>query len=325
MTNTNDIDKIIKLYNSGITMSKIAKKFNKSTSLISYYLKKNNIDIPKGKNRKNKIDLDAFKNPNSHDIAYLLGLLTSDGSIDKNGYGFQITSKDIEILKYCKEILKSEHKICKIESFDKRTNKIYVRYNIHFASKTMTNDLIQLGLTNNKSFTCDMPKIDDDYFWSFLRGLFDGDGWITDTNNNGKLSIGFSASERIMNKIKIIFNKNNISDNKLQIVSENENGKIFDLKINSYRDVNFLINKMYENIENNYFLKRKYNIAMKLKKPLYEINRSIKCKNVINGEEILLKNVEECTKYFNVSKSMIYAVMCGQRKICKGHTLEYIL
>ena len=203
------------LYENDTYIKDIAVKYGVCSTTISKFLKTNGYVIKKRYtgNRRNSIDLSFFEKIDSNIKAYVIGLLCSDGSIDKDGYGFQITSKDIEIIENIKKILKSEHKICKIESYDERTKKTYIRYNIHFCSKKMVDDLRKLGLVNNKSFNCKMPLLKQIYFWDFLRGLFDGDGCVT--GNNGKLRVSFIATEDIMNNIKNIFNKNGLSDNKL--------------------------------------------------------------------------------------------------------------
>jgi len=206
------VEEIIRMYNDGTSTIELAKiaGYKSAISIINILTKNNVIRrkySPKN-NRKRKIDESIFINIDSSDKAYLVGLLCSDGSIDKDGYGFQLRSKDIELLQYCKEILKSEHKICKVITFDKRSGKTFIGYNIHFCSKKMVNDLNKLGLTNNKSFTCKMPAIQDIYFWDFFRGLFDGDGCAID-GEDGRVKIKIIAAEPIAVKIKEVFLKNN--------------------------------------------------------------------------------------------------------------------
>ena len=84
------------------SIKEISIKMQLSRWVISNILKKNNI-ITNRSHRKIKINENLFSNIN-HDSSYLIGLICSDGSIDNNGYGFQISSKDIEILEYCNNI-----------------------------------------------------------------------------------------------------------------------------------------------------------------------------------------------------------------------------
>lgn len=322
-------EEIKKLYENGIKTKDISIKYGVSKYRIISLMKKNGYLIKQhGVNRKRNIDISFFEKIDSNIKAYVIGILCSDGSIDKDGYGFQITSKDIEIIENIKKILKSEHKICKIESYDKRTKKTYIRYNIHFCSKKMVDDLRKLGLTNNKSFNCKMPLLKQIYFWDFLRGLFDGDGCVS--GDNGKLRVSFIATEDIMNNIKYIFNKNGLSDNKLSIQTKNENGIIYNLKQNSYKDIFFIRKHLYKsiNIDNEYYLKRKYCKLQELQE--YKLGK-LSHKNKIwkkvlfknNDVEIIYDSIKDCcSEQKLVLKSVYESIRRKSRH--KGCVIEYI-
>ena len=317
-------------YENGEYIKDIAKRYNSVYSTISNFLKKHGFIIKRRYtgNRCKSVDLNFFENIDNNIKAYILGLLCSDGSIDKNGYGFQITSKDFEILDNVKNILNSEHKICKVEAFDKRTHKIYTRYNLHICSKKMVDDLKKLGLSNNKSFDCKMPAIDKIYFWDFLRGLFDGDGCIT--GKYGKLRISFIATEDIINNIKIIFNENGLSNNKLTIQSENEVGKIYNLKQNSYKDILFIRENMYKslNVDNPYCLIRKYNKLQELQEyKLGELSHKNKIwKKVLfkdDDREIIYSSIKECCYEQHLILKSVYEAIRKNTKH-KGYIINYL-
>ncbi len=323
-----NIEDIKELYESGVFIKDIAIKYGVTKYRILSLMKRNKCLIKRGINRKRSVDISFFENINTNIKAYVIGLICSDGSIDKDGYGFQLVSKDNEILEKFKEILKSEHKICKVESYDKRTNKIYVRYSIHICSKKMVEDLKKIGLNNNKSFTCKMPKINEEYFWDFLRGLFDGDGCVT--GRNGKLRISFIASVDIMNNIKKIFNKNNLSDNKLTVQSKNEYGIIYNLKQNSYKDILLIRELLYKSvdIDNPYYLTRKYNKLQELKE--YKLGK-LAHKNKIwkkilfldKNEKIIFNSIKECCYSKNLILKSVYESI--RKNINhKGYTIKYL-
>lgn len=329
----NEIKKMIKLYNTGESMNKIGTIFKCNPVTISNYLVKNNIKkrkySPKN-NRKRSVDLNFFKNINSNKKAYLLGLLISDGSIDNTGYGFQFTSKDLEQVELFKEILKSEHKICELNSYDKRTNKTYTRYNIHICSKEMVNDLRNIGIENNKSYNSPMPEIDDKYFWHFLRGLLDGDGSIMNYGD-GRIRVQFIASEKITNHIKEIFENEGFAKIKSTILSEKDGDIIYTTKYSSYKDVLKIKENMYKNC-GKYKLKRKYDIIKKLKKHtrgcyLAHKNKIWKEVEVYDINNIFIKkysNINICQEDLCIKdKKYIYRVISGNRNHHKGYKFKY--
>lgn len=302
--------KIKKMNDDGINIKEISKLYGTCETTIKKVFKINNLHYKPGKSKS--IDEDSFDNITSN-ISYLIGLLCSDGSIDKNGYGFQICSKDIEIVKSAKEILKSNHKIVKISSLDRRNGKIYDKYNIHFCSKKMTSDLINLGLKNNKSFDCKMPQIPDIYFWDFIRGLFDGDGSITSDKNRINYSFTLIASSDIMNKIKIKFKELGLSDTKLSIVAKSKMGTIYKIKQNSNKDLLILYNKLYSN-NPKFKLERKFQkfSEIKIKK-----TKEIKCKSLQEEVVNVFKTNREVSKFTGLSESMICSILKGRRKSSK--------
>lgn len=111
-------------------------------------------------------------------MAYVLGFFCADGSMSKNKRGahfieFQITDGDL--IKKIRNTLGSNHKI----TIRKRSDKYKAVYRLQIGSKTIFNDLINLGITPQKSKTIDFPDLPDEYIRDFIRGYFDGDGNVT--------------------------------------------------------------------------------------------------------------------------------------------------
>ena len=270
--NTSRDSKIIEMYNNGDTYSKISEYFGfkNNVPMILKALRRNNIEVGLGryptrsKNSKD-VDLSFFELIDTKEKAYILGLIYSDGSIDKDGYGFSFVSKDYDQVYLLKSLLKSDHKICLVNSHDKRTNKTYSRYTIHICSKKMTTDLKNLGLHNSKSFSCNFPKIDMNYIWHFIRGLFDGDGCITKMHEKeGCLSFSMILSGELKDKIKDFFNERGMSPTKDQVKFKNMDGSISSLKYSSYKDLKFIYDNIYED-SNELRLERKYELFTTLK------------------------------------------------------------
>lgn len=108
----------------------------------------------------------------SPELAYAVGLITTDGSLSKDGRHIDLTSKDREQLEnflYCLNI-----KHIKIGKKKDGRDGYYGR--VQFGDIVLYNFLVNIGLTVAKTKTMGHLKIPRKYFPDFLRGHFDGDG-----------------------------------------------------------------------------------------------------------------------------------------------------
>ena len=107
-------------------------------------------------------------------LAYIIGLITTDGNLSKDERHMDFTSKDLQLINLFKNCLKLKNKIgLKSSGF---SDKKYLR--IQFGNVVFYRWLQGLGLTPHKSKTIGALKIPDKYFPDFLRGHLDGDGSI---------------------------------------------------------------------------------------------------------------------------------------------------
>ncbi len=109
-------------------------------------------------------------------LAYAVGLITSDGCLSPDGRHITLTSVDKQLLNTFKKCL---NKNCKISLNPKGgyTNK-KMAYRVQFSDVKLYNWLLKIGITPNKSLTIGPLKINLKYFRDFLRGHLDGDGSI---------------------------------------------------------------------------------------------------------------------------------------------------
>lgn len=111
----------------------------------------------------------------SHDLAYALGLLVTDGCLSKDGRHFDFTSKDKALVKIFAKCLGLKNKIGKkISGFTGR--KDY--FHIQFGDINFYKWCLNFGLMPNKSKRLKSLRVPNKYFFDFLRGCFDGDGSI---------------------------------------------------------------------------------------------------------------------------------------------------
>lgn len=109
----------------------------------------------------------------THDFAYAIGLLTTDGSLSIDGRHINFTSKDRELVELFGRCLRLTNRIGR-KSRAKEKSKKY--FQIQFGDVLFYKFLLGIGLTPRKSKTLSSVDIPEQYFFDFLRGHFDGDG-----------------------------------------------------------------------------------------------------------------------------------------------------
>lgn len=179
-------NKIIEMYNSGISSVKIAKIFNTNHVRIGNILKKNNIKIKTNKDYRNyTLNNKYFESIDSHEKAAILGFIFADGYNNQKAGRVRICihKKDIDYLEKINREIQPD-----------KTNAIKFTYSVGFRNKykndnkniaytviyckKISDDLAKIGCLQKKSLILELPNIKDEFFSSFLMGYFDGDGSI---------------------------------------------------------------------------------------------------------------------------------------------------
>lgn len=111
----------------------------------------------------------------SSDLAYAVGLITTDGNLSPDRRHFDFTSNDIQLIQTFKNCLNITNKISRKKS---TYTKRYSSFRIQFGNVTLYKFLLGVGLMPNKSRKIGSLKIPDEFFFDFLRGHLDGDGSI---------------------------------------------------------------------------------------------------------------------------------------------------
>lgn len=111
----------------------------------------------------------------SPEIAYAVGLITSDGNLSPDERHLILVSKDISLLKTFKKCLGLKNKIgLRRSGYTGKKNCYYVA----FGNVIFYKWLINIGLMPNKTKKIGSLKVLNKYFFDFLRGYLDGDGYI---------------------------------------------------------------------------------------------------------------------------------------------------
>ena len=189
------------------------------------------------------------------ELAYVVGLITTDGNLSPDGRHIDFTSKDLQLIRTFKKCLGIKNKIgLKTSGF---SDKKYPH--IQFGNVKLYRWLVEIGLTPRKSKTMSSINIPNKYFSDFLRGHFDGDGscysyWDKRWHSSFMFYINFvSASEK-----HVIWLRHKIDELlkvKGHIDTIKRNG-VYQLRY-AKKDSRILISKMYHQ-KNLPHLNRKY-------------------------------------------------------------------
>lgn len=107
----------------------------------------------------------------SAEFAYCIGLLATDGCLSKDNRHIDFTSKDYELAKLFRDIIKPNVMIGQ-----KLNRQGFSAYRVQFSDVVLYDFLMEIGLTPRKSKTISKLLIPDQFYADFLRGCFDGDG-----------------------------------------------------------------------------------------------------------------------------------------------------
>lgn len=258
---------IIDKYKAGNSCTQIADEYNVTFHTISNILEKHNINRDNIYHNLNLIE-DYWENINSLDKAYFLGLLLADGNVYGNQIKIELASKDEYILERFSFYTKNTNKLIKIN----RQNKgKFVAFSVK--REKWVNDLCKFGVIPNKTFNVELPILSENMMSHLIRGLIDGDGWISE---KGK-QIGFCRTEKCVTQLRdYLCSKLNISIPK--IIHQDTN--LWQITWHKKNDIQTICEFIYKD-KNDCFLKRKYNNYLKLIHGNIEITEEIKESSVL--------------------------------------------
>ena len=258
---------IIDKYKAGNSCTQIASEYNVTFHTISNILEKYNVDR---NNIYHNLDLieNYWENIDSFDKAYFLGLLLADGNVYGTQVKIELASKDEYILERFSFYTKNTNKLIKIN----RQNKgKFVAFSVK--REKWVNDLCKFGVIPNKTFNVELPILSENMMSHLIRGLIDGDGWISE---KGK-QIGFCGNEKCVTQLRdYLCSKLNISIPK--IIHPDTN--LWQVTWHKKNDIQILCEFIYKD-KNDCFLKRKYNNYLKLIHGNTEITEEIKESSVL--------------------------------------------
>ena len=139
------------------------------------------------------------------DMAYVLGVIYTDGCIAQNLYSFKVAQKEPELLEKCLKLMDSDAKIV----FTKKRGIAGALYHFQINGKAIIKDLLKLGLKPNKSLSLDFPEIPSACVRHFIRGCWDGDGsvyWDRGLRRRPRAYFGSGSKRFIEGLLKALVN-----------------------------------------------------------------------------------------------------------------------
>lgn len=240
-------EQICELYKNGERTVVIAEQAGYSERWIRRILERNSIPRRKqGAKRKYSVNEDFFKTW-SNEMAWVLGMIVTDGTVvrePKKGVSFfNVVQKESELLEKIKRVINSEHKIVKYQN----GNSYAHRFNV--SSVKMVKDLIEFGLTPNKSLTVEIPPVPDEFMSHFIRGGLDGDGWAEERGYMANIT---TASEKFGISVLDVFQSWGLNS---YIREEERIGErnIFRVIVNGREDVVKLEKILYKDADGLYY------------------------------------------------------------------------
>lgn len=128
------------------------------------------------------INVEYFKEIDSPRKAYWIGLFYADGWVSSNGkFGIKLKSSDGYLLETLKKDLDSEHSLY-IKNPDNPNWSKVVSFSV--SRPDFVETLISHGLDGDKTDSNSLPELAPEHRPHFIRGLFDGDGTISFSNDS---------------------------------------------------------------------------------------------------------------------------------------------
>ena len=237
-------DEIISLYRDGKSSFDIASIYKVTQGTIIGILKTNN--IPRDNRYHNlNLDVDYFSNIDSIDKAYFLGFMIADGNVngDNNMVSLSLSNKDKYILEIFSDVTHSSNKLYSRKDKPETTFRL--------KNHKWVSDLSKYGVVPRKTFTSYLPTISDEFMPHMIRGLIDGDGWISYMSHQ----LGFCGNEIIVTEVRD-FLVNRLDVYNVSVIHPRDN--LYQITWASKKDIQVICEYLYNN-KKRYYLQRKYN------------------------------------------------------------------
>ena len=267
---------LVSLFETGkYTCVDLSKQFGVSGVAIQGLLKRRGYKMKSQSElqRKYPIDETFFDKINTEEKAYFLGFLYADGynNTTRNSIALSLKENDKEILLKLNLLLQPTKPLQYIKI---KTPNCSNQYRLIIANKHISKKLSELGCVKAKTHILKFPYwINNDLLQHFIRGYFDGDGYLGICKNRGAFCI-VSTKDFCESLKQIFLTKLNVTSH-IRTRHPERNNNIRMLDISGNRQILTTLNWLYKNSK--IHLKRKNNKYIKFIK--FHNNLIKNCKN----------------------------------------------
>jgi hypothetical protein len=182
-------DEILALHKKGLSCREISQWYNKNISELGVYKRIYKQGL-KPNTKRSRFNDKFFETIRTEKQAYWLGFIFADGCVlqtkyknkNINALRIGLCTKDLDHLQLFLKDINSHHSVC----LSKRDNSCRVS----LESTKLISDLIKLGCVPRKTNKLsDLPLIPRRLIRHFIRGYFDGDGYVGIQGKNIRISI----------------------------------------------------------------------------------------------------------------------------------------
>lgn len=260
-------DEIVRLYSEERkTLEEISGIYNISKDVLKWHLKKI-LKLESDRKRKRLINETFFKQIDTEEKAYFLGLLAADGCNhqEKNQISLGLHPQDGYIVTKLSILLSNKDRTCykppRKAIYKYKNNKVLNssgRVIFQLQNPTLSKDLGYLGIVSRKSLILEFPndsQVPEGLINHFIRGYFDGDGCVSRRFNHGaaRWTITILSSKMFCQKacdtIKSLLGLSNIN-------TKPTNSKIYKIEFGGNRKVKVFLDWLYK--DSTVRLERKY-------------------------------------------------------------------
>lgn len=241
---------INKLYNEGLSVSKIGVELGIDRKALARLFKNNGLETRPGFSYARKhilLDEHYFDAIDTEEKAYILGFIYADGNNLKqtNRICIQLNSKDRQILERFSNIIYGQEVLSEYSKTNQKGEVFhYTTFLIH--SQHVSETLEKHGVVERKSKVIEFPQwLDEKLYRHFIRGIIDGDGCISIPKKESPCVILISTT-KMNDFIKDYLEKTlDIRSYRLKAYKQNID-EMYYLKVKNYAQVKKLLDWYYE-------------------------------------------------------------------------------
>jgi hypothetical protein len=256
------------MYLNGDSSIVLSDKFNVDFKTILKSFKRLGLKVRSNKenSRKYFVNDNYFETIDTEEKAYWLGFIYADGyvSVRKCGqktFGVALSSIDEELLIKLNKSLDSTYPIKRYFTSGNNEYKSVEYSRILITSDKLVDDLINLGVLENKTNIIKPPSIKEEFIKHFIRGYMDGDGTISKSLSN--YYVGFLGTDDILNYISNYLISHDLIKRINKFEKRKEGQVVSSVRYGGNIQAQRILDHLYE--DSSIWLERKHNVYKELK------------------------------------------------------------